>query len=122
MHSRCSAYLWFMKQYLPVLLLLLMASSCKTSRDKKVLVDLMCTCSEPVVAWRNNLQADPSTLSQGGELEKELRECLQPEQERFAPYVTDTAFIYELATEVNNHCPESNTVVNAMLLILAGEE
>jgi hypothetical protein len=111
-----------MTRYLPILPLLLLSNSCTSSRDQQVFVDLMCECSEPIVAWRNQLQANPSSLSRGGELEKELRDCLQPEKERFTPYITDTLFIYDLATEINSKCPESNTVVNAMLLILAGEE
>lgn len=122
LNSPNCTYICGMKKYGTILIIVLLISSCKTSRDQEIFTELMCECSEPIVEWRNHLQADPASLSQGGQLEKELRECLQPEKERFAPYVTDTAFIYDLATEINQKCPESNTVVNAMLLILAGEE
>ncbi|HAE34336.1 MAG TPA: hypothetical protein PK742_10765 [Chitinophagales bacterium] len=106
-----------------ILLLLCMFSlmACKRTRDEKVLASVMCDCAQPVVQWEAHLKSDPSTLNQGAVIERDLRACLEDQKVRFAPYVEDTAFVYSVADRINEECPEVNTVVNAMLLILAGK-
>lgn len=104
-------------------MIVLILSGCdKKERAVDLLTELMCDCAVPVLEWRDKLRSEPALLEKGGEVEKQLRDCLMAEQAVFAPYQNDTSFIYRLADRMNESCPDANTTVNAMLLILAGEK
>ncbi|HCK22051.1 MAG TPA: hypothetical protein DHW15_07800 [Bacteroidetes bacterium] len=83
---------------------------------------LLCDCGQPVIEWKQQLQSNPSLLNKGGEVEQVLRECLQEGATHYPDLRADTTFILDLAVAINEQCPEINTSVNAMLLILAGEK
>ncbi len=111
-----------MKKWAIIIILVVNAGCAPRQRQLDYFSQLLCTCGEPVVAWKQELPANPGSISKGGEIEMQLRDCLGEGTSQFQELSTDTAFVYELAATINRQCPEINTSVNAMLLILAGEK
>lgn len=108
-----------MIKYIPVLILIfLFFNSCKKDKDVNDLADRFCDCAQPIEEWSKGLDNHYEKLSEGAEVRKKVAECLQDKKEKYADKKNDPEFQKLVAAKVNEQCPEANTAVDAMFVLL----
>jgi hypothetical protein len=111
-----------MIKYILILILISFSvSSCHKESKADNLADTFCDCAQPIVEWSKGLDYHYEKLKEGTEVKKKVADCLAGEKEKYADKKDDMEFQKEVAAKVNEQCPEANTAVQAMFIMLFKE-
>lgn len=112
---------WFI-YFLLASCITVMEVSCSKSNDAKSLAETFCDCAQPIVEWKKGLEFNYEKMGEEAKVRMSVDSCLQKIKPKYADKKEDADFKKEVSDIVKQQCPEANTAVNALFVLLFAEK